>query len=740
MQRWLAALALSLLTLLVYSNSFGAAFVGDSEVLVLEDPRLRAATSANINSIFQRSYWWPYADSNLYRPLTTLSYLVNYSILGNQDRPAGYHVVNLLLHMLNVLLLFGISTKLVDSILERRLVRRSSSSEGGSLGGGAWISFFIAAIWAAHPLATEAVTQIVGRADLLAAAGTLGALYAHMQASESSGRQRTLWRIVTVAAATVAMFSKESGVAIVGVIVAYDLLLRYAHGFDIEGDQSREGGRGGRGRQRASARPAVALAKGGLPSLRAFLSTWLLLLMPLALLLYQRTVVTPPGLPPEPIIDNPIAGAGFLSGRLTALAVMGRYIWLMVWPATLSSDYSYAQIPIATGTPLDWAAWLTTLGSVGLFVFALWRGYRLVAFAGAFALMTFLPTSNLLFPTGTIMAERLMYLPLAGVVIAVVVPLALLMGRLKPAPTNSGTWGPATRTWGPALAGPLVLVGALAYRSWDRNKDWRDDVSIWTSAVEAAPNSFKAHKGLADAIYEADHDKRQLPRVIEELDKSIAILDTVPDESSAFAAYRRGAGTNLEYGDQLAEKSSQSDAERAYRRAAVLAERYLTVVRAVPLVRSTANPAATKDAELADGYSLLSSASIRLKDGEQALDAARRLQELRPRDAATYRLLSAALIALDRRDEAVVALLTGITLTGDAELRQASIDLYRAHPESACAFKPGRDGPVLNQECELVRRHLCVSAKEAAAIERRGGRLDHAEQLEAMSRVGYKCS
>src|SRR5262245_15114089 len=162
MQRWLA-LALCVLTLLVYSNSFSAAFVGDSEVLVLEDPRLRAATSANINSIFQRSYWWPYTDSNLYRPLTTLSYLVNYSILGNQDRPVGYHVVNILLHMLNVLLLFGISNRLV---------------------GGIWISFFIAAIWAAHPLATEAVTQIVGRADLLAAAGTLGALYAHMQASE----------------------------------------------------------------------------------------------------------------------------------------------------------------------------------------------------------------------------------------------------------------------------------------------------------------------------------------------------------------------------------------------------------------------------------------------------------------------------------------------------------------------------------------------------------------------------
>jgi tetratricopeptide (TPR) repeat protein len=426
-------------------------------------------------------------------------------------------------------------------------------------------------------------------------------------------------------------------------------------------------------------------------------------------------VVTPPGLPPEPILDNPIAGAGFLAGRLTAFAVMGRYIWLMLWPATLSSDYSYAQIPIVTGTPLDWAAWLTAAGCVGLLMVALWRGYHVATFAGACALMTFLPASNLLFPTGTIMADRLTYLPLAGVVACFVMSVASL------------------RTWGPASAGPvlIVIITALASRSWDRNKDWRDAVALWTSAVEAAPNSFKAHNGLADAIYRIDHDKRQLPRVIAELDKAIAILDTVPDSSNAFAAYQRGSSINLEYGDLLADNGSHGDAERAYRRAELLAERYLTIVRALPQTPT--------DATLAAGHSLLSTASIRLEESEKALDAARRLQEVRPHDATTYRLLSAALIAASRRDEAAVALLTGITLTGDAELRQASIDLYKADPEATCAFKPGRDGLVLNPECERVRQHLCASAREAAAIERRGGRTDHAEQLEAVARGGYKC-
>jgi hypothetical protein len=61
-------------------------------------------------------------------------------------------------------------------------------------------------------------------------------------------------------------------------------------------------------------------------------------------------------LPPEPFVDNPIAHAGFLQGPLTALAVIGRYLWLAAVPLKLSSDYSYAQVPLASGRLIDWFA------------------------------------------------------------------------------------------------------------------------------------------------------------------------------------------------------------------------------------------------------------------------------------------------------------------------------------------------------------------------------------------------
>src|ERR1700733_4508853 len=74
----LAAGALCVITLLVYANSFRSGFVLDNAFLILQDPRLAAATSGNVRLILQHTYYWPQWESGLYRPITTLSYLFNY--------------------------------------------------------------------------------------------------------------------------------------------------------------------------------------------------------------------------------------------------------------------------------------------------------------------------------------------------------------------------------------------------------------------------------------------------------------------------------------------------------------------------------------------------------------------------------------------------------------------------------------------------------------------------------------
>ena len=115
---------------------------------------------------------------------------------------------------------------------------------------------------------------------------------------------------------------------------------------------------------------------------------------------------------------------------MTALAVVARYLQLVVWPLRLSADYSFPQIPIAIGTARDWIAWAVVAASGGLSLFAV-RINRALAFVLAAAFLVFLPGSNLLFTSGTIMAERLIYLPSLAVIAAAAAGVSAITSRSR---------------------------------------------------------------------------------------------------------------------------------------------------------------------------------------------------------------------------------------------------------------------------------------------------------------------
>src|SRR5208283_725355 len=140
--------------------------------------------------------------ASLYRPLTTFSYLFNYAILGNGVAPAGYHCVNFALHAVNIALVYLLGWLLLAEF---------------------WPAFALAAIWAVDPILTESVTNIVGRADLLAAFGVLAGLLCHVQGGAASGWRKFAWLAGLALATTIGLFSKESAVVVLAAMVIYDL-------------------------------------------------------------------------------------------------------------------------------------------------------------------------------------------------------------------------------------------------------------------------------------------------------------------------------------------------------------------------------------------------------------------------------------------------------------------------------------------------------------------------------------
>jgi len=398
-----------------------------------------------------RSGYWSTADlhvPNLYRPVTILSFAIGRTVHGL--RPLGFRLVDLLLHTLNALLVL---------LLARRVMPRTGSGPGAVLDG----PLFAALLFSVHPVHTEVLGEIVGRAELLAAVFLLGSVLVFLRARETEDTAggavvRPGLAAVSLILFALAFLSKENGVVAPALLLLADLWVvrrRPAWGFH-----------------------AVSCAV-------------------LASLFALRFAVLGGLNPAGPIhfVDNPIANLPFLQAKSTALAVLARYVSLLAWPARLSIDYSFRTIPTATG-PLDSGA---LVGAACILAWAVLlartrKGAPGSAFALAFAGVAFAPVANLVVPIGTIMAERLLYLPSAGVCIA----LASALAAARRAPVKA-------LAVAASCVAALVVV-ALSVQSVVRLRDWRDDYTIFKAALRVAPESVRVLFNFGAACEERGDD------------------------------------------------------------------------------------------------------------------------------------------------------------------------------------------------------------------------------------------
>jgi hypothetical protein len=211
------AAVLALLILVAYGNSFQSEWVLDNKYIIELDPRTKAvswedmAGKPGVRNIFTQDYWWPKGISGLYRPLTSFTYWLNWTVFGNghnaspREQVVGFHWVNLAIHFLNAFLFYR---------LMLRLTKRF------------WVSFFAAVIFATHPVATESVTNIIGRADMFAATTVVGGMLIWIDIHRSQMWKRVLWLTALLFLAAFGVFSKESAGAVVFVAMLYDLIYR----------------------------------------------------------------------------------------------------------------------------------------------------------------------------------------------------------------------------------------------------------------------------------------------------------------------------------------------------------------------------------------------------------------------------------------------------------------------------------------------------------------------------------
>uniref|UniRef100_A0A3P9MBG3 dolichyl-phosphate-mannose--protein mannosyltransferase n=1 Tax=Oryzias latipes TaxID=8090 RepID=A0A3P9MBG3_ORYLA len=443
-----------------------------------------------------------------FRPLCTFSFRLNYTL--HSLRPFGYHLLNVVLH--------GLVTALVTAF-SRTL-----------LGGGLWC-LLAGLLFASHPVHTEAVAGVVGRADVGAALFFLLSLFCYarhcrlrrglagvfqsLDCGGSSAARCWGWMLCSLCCAAASMLWKEQGVTVLAVSAVYDLFIF----------------------QRLQFGPAVLLLLGKRRNLRVLLSLGMLASWG-AFLLSARLYWMGNKPPNFSNSDNPAADSPhFLTRMLTFLYLPAANTWLLLCPDKLSFDWSMDAVPLVKSFA-DWRILHTVafyggfilLGLVGLRVpvspakesngkehvangksVTNGNGYHasethqnsehtkmtlngsgghshcspptslpptesIVLFSLGMLTLPFIPATNLFFYVGFVIAERVLYIPSIGFCILVAAGARTLYVRLR-------TRG--FKTVMLCLCMGLVLLNGL--RTVQRNKDWNNEENLYKSGIKVNP-------------------------------------------------------------------------------------------------------------------------------------------------------------------------------------------------------------------------------------------------------------
>lgn len=411
-------------------NALTGAFVFDDDVSIVENSSIRRL--------------WPLSDvlaakaeggrTHDSRPLLNLSLALNYAAHGLW-RP-GFRLVNLAIHLGNVLLVFDVA---------RRILRLGGArwAEGQSLAG------IVAILWAVHPLHTAVNTYVIQRAESLAAFFILAAFdVAIVALTRGSLAAAMVAGLLALFGAT----AKETTAAILPLVAAFDLAFR---------DRLPVGGHDRRVR----------------PVLYAGLALNVAAIIGLAWALGGRG-----------------GSAGLTTASVVAYALTQcRAIWLylgkLFWPATLVLDHGEW---LASGPADVWPFVVATTALAATVAIGFWRNPR-ASFPLAAAAILLAPTTSIVPVKTQTIAEHRMYLPAAFLIGWLVTAVATVAVRLGCERRRAGCRAAA-------IALVAALATASVTRTALRNRDFASAVTLWKQNVRDCPENDRGFTNLVAAL------------------------------------------------------------------------------------------------------------------------------------------------------------------------------------------------------------------------------------------------
>ncbi|XP_064200587.1 protein O-mannosyl-transferase TMTC1-like [Anguilla rostrata] len=532
---------LVLVCVLCYSNSIRGEFVHDDVWAILNNPDVRPGSS--LRNIFFNDFWGKRMADNTshksYRPLCILTFKLNIALAGMTA--LHFHVVNVCLHC-------AVSSLLMY-VCERCVFDDSR------------LAFLSSLLFAVHPIHTEAVSGIVGRADVLACMLFLLAFLSYIRSvgegysGESAPPTVSSWSLLlSLLLGTCAMLVKETGITVFGVCVLYDGLV-------------------------LSHKPLTLLLMGGrardLPKLFGpFARRSCVVSLYVAVIMSFRIWVMGGSMPLFSEQDNPASFCPHLLTRfLTYLYLLAFNAGLLLAPITLCYDWQVGSIPLVESL-WDVRNIATLLLGVVMICLCLYcltnlqgSQKREVLVGLLFLVFPFIPASNLFFRVGFVVAERILYMPSMGYCILVVQGMNRLCSLI-------GRWGSTALT-----VSMLLLLLLFSWKTVQQNEVWLSREALFRSGIQTLPHNAKVHYNYANFLKdqgrnaEAIHHYKTALRLYPQHASAMNNLGTLTHHAEeAEEHYRRALETNPQHnralfnlGNLLKSQGKEEEAERLLR-------------------------------------------------------------------------------------------------------------------------------------------------------------------------------
>ena len=413
-------LIIVLISIIIYSNSFDCSFHFDDSIDIVNNPTIREITNVKA--------WWNYSVT---RPVSMFTFALNYHF--HEDSVFGYHLVNLIIHIINACLVWWLIILTLsspafknDSIVKHKLI----------------LAFFGAVIFASHPVQTQAVTYIVQRMTSLATMFYLLSLTLYIKARIRPNKKSIMF-ITSACSAVLAMLTKQIAFTLPFIIILYEFIFFKPENKKINFKDKRV---------------IITLV----------ILLLLIIIIP-AMMSFNFSLIFREITSQQGNIFT-LTGTNYL---LTQFRVITTYIRLLFLPINQNLDYDY---PIST-----------TLFSVNTFLsflflliiiaiaFLLFKKYKIIAF-GIFWFFITLSVESSIIPIPNVIFEHRIYLPSVGFIFFLISAIYYLLWHVN---------------YKIVISIFILITSINSILTYKRNEIWKNEYTLWTDVISKSPNKAR---------------------------------------------------------------------------------------------------------------------------------------------------------------------------------------------------------------------------------------------------------